>query len=216
MKKGSSIDNIYKQIIKINIYKQIIKINIYKQIIKVNIYKQIIKINIYKQIIKININKQIIKINDFNETSKDYLLVRLATFSNKQKIKIKIKLFNNSTSYSLNEEVIDLQTVNSMQYSPRWSSSAPIADALVCNIIDHSIQDIVTIVDTHACNNNNINIQDVLSPLLDTVSPQQTPVTLKLLNKSYFDLYSQIIAIKEFLLNEICILRKKVYAKVLW
>ena len=102
-----------------------------------------------------------------------------------------------------------------MQYSPRWPSSIPVADALVCNI-DHSIQDIVTIVDTPACNNDNINIQNVLSPLSDTVSPQQTPVTLKLLNKSYLDLYLQIIAIKEFLLNEICILQKKVYVKVLW
>ena len=49
------------------------------------------------------------------------------------------------------------------------------------------------------------------SPLSDTVSPQQTPVTRKSLNKSYSDLYSQSIAIKEFLLKEICIARKEVY-----
>ena len=53
-----------------------------------------------------NIYKQIIKINDFNEISKDYRAARLATLSNEQKIKI--KLFNNSASYSVNEELIDL------------------------------------------------------------------------------------------------------------
>ena len=56
-----------------------------------------------------NIYKQIIKINDFTKISKDYLLARLATLSNEQKIKI--KLLNNSASYSVNEELIDLQTV---------------------------------------------------------------------------------------------------------
>ena len=44
------------------------------------------------------------------------LLARLATLSIKQKIKI--KLFNNSASYSVKEDLIDLQTVNSMRYSP--------------------------------------------------------------------------------------------------
>ena len=122
--------------------------------------------------------------------------------------------FNNSTSYSVNEELIDLQTVNSMHYSLPRSSSVPIADTPVCNI-DDSIQDIpsVPIVDTPACNNNNSSIQGMPSLLLDTASPQQTPVTFKSLNKSYSDLYSQSIVIKEFLLNEICILRKEVYNK---
>ena len=83
---------------------------------------------------------QIIKINDFKEISKDYLLARLATLSNEQKIKM--KLLNNFTSYSLNEEFINLQTVNSLQHSPPRSSSVPIADTPVCNNIDHSIQDI--------------------------------------------------------------------------
>ena len=59
-----------------------------------------------------NIYKQIIKINDFTEISKDYLLGRLATLSNEQKIKI--KFLNNSASYSVNEELIDLQTVKTM------------------------------------------------------------------------------------------------------
>ena len=106
-----------------------------------------------------------------------------------------------------------LQTVNSMQYSPSWSPSVPIADTPVCNIIDDSIQDIppVPIVDTPACKSNKSSIQDIASPLSDTVSPQQTPGTLKLLNKSYSDLYAQSIAIKEFLLNKICILRKEIY-----
>ena len=154
--------------------------------------------------------KQIIKINDFTEISKDYLLPRLATLSNEQKIKI--KLLNNSASYSVNEELIDLQTVETMQYSPPRSPSVPTADTPVCNI-DDSIQDIppVPVVDTPACDNNNSSIQDIPSPLSDTVSPQQTPVTLKSLNKSCSDMYSQLIAIKEFLLNEICILRKEVY-----
>ena len=62
-----------------------------------------------------NLYEQIIKINDFKEISKDYLLARLATLLNEQKIKI--KLFNKSASYSVNEESIDLQTVKSMQYS---------------------------------------------------------------------------------------------------
>ena len=156
-----------------------------------------------------NIYKQIMKINNFKEFSKDYLLARLATLSNEQKIKI--KLLNNSASYSVNEELIDLQTVKTMQYSPR-SPSVPTADTPVCNI-DDSIQDIspVPVVDTPACDNNNSSIQDIPSPLSDTVSPQQTPVTLKSLNKSCSDMYSQLIAIKEFLLNEICILRKEVY-----
>ena len=158
-----------------------------------------------------NMHKQIIKINDFKEISKDYLLARLATLSNEQKIKI--KLFNNSASYSVNEDLIDLQTVNSMQYSPPRSSPVPIADTPVYKNIGDSIQDIPPVpkVDTPAYNNNNSSIQDIPSPLADTVSPQQTPVTLKSLNKSYSDLYSQSIAIKEFLLNEICILQKKVY-----
>ena len=43
-----------------------------------------------------NIPKQIKKINDLKEISKDYLLARLATLSNEQKIKI--KLFNNSAN----------------------------------------------------------------------------------------------------------------------
>ena len=59
-----------------------------------------------------NIYKQIIKINDVKEISKNYLLARLATLTNEQKIKI--KLFNNSASYSVNEELINLKTVNSM------------------------------------------------------------------------------------------------------
>ena len=137
------------------------------------------------------------------------LLARLATLSNEQKIKI--KLFNISASCSINKELIDQQTVKTMQYSPR-SSSFAIPDTPVCNIIDGSIQDIppVPVVDSPASNNNS-SIQDIPSSLSDTVSPQQTPVTLKSLNKSYSDLYSQLIAIKEFLLNEICILRKEVY-----
>ena len=59
-----------------------------------------------------NIYKQIIKINDIKEISKNNLLARLATLTNEQKIKI--KLFNNSASYSVNEELINLKTVNSM------------------------------------------------------------------------------------------------------
>ena len=143
--------------------------------------------------------------------SSKLLLTRLAILSNKQKINI--KLLNNSASYSVNEELIDLQTAKTMHYSPPRLPSVPIADTPVCNIIDESIQDIppVPVVDTPACNNNNSSIQDIHSLLSDSVSPQQTPATLKLLNKSYFDLYSQLVAIKEFLLNEICILRKEVY-----
>ena len=76
-----------------------------------------------------NIHKQIIKINNINEVSKDYLLARLATLSNEQKIKI--KLFNNSASYSVNEDLIDLQTVNSMQHSPPRLSPVPKADTSV-------------------------------------------------------------------------------------
>ena len=102
--------------------------------------------------------------------------------------------------------MIDLQTVKTMQYSPLRYSSVPIANTPVCNIIDDSIQDIppIPVVDTPACNNYNSSIQDISSQLSDTVA-------LKSLNKSYSDLYSQLIAIKEFLLNEICILRKEVY-----
>ena len=59
-----------------------------------------------------NIYKQTIKINDFKGISKDYLLTRLATLSNEQKIKI--KLFNNSASYSVNEELIHLQTMKTI------------------------------------------------------------------------------------------------------
>ena len=68
-----------------------------------------------------NIYKQIIKINDIKEISKNYLLARLATLTNEQKIKI--KLFNNSAFYSVNEELINLKTINSMWYSPPRSSS---------------------------------------------------------------------------------------------
>ena len=126
--------------------------------------------------------------------------------------------FNNSSSYSVNEVLTDLQTVNSMQYSPPWSSSVPMADTSICNNIDHSIQAIppVPVVDTPACNNNNSSIRDTPFPFSDTVSPEQTPVTLKSLNMSYSNLYSQSIALKEYLLNEICILRKEVYTKIEW
>ena len=131
--------------------------------------------------------------------------------SNEQKIKI--KFLNNYASYSVNGDLIDLQTVNSMQYSPPRLSPVPIAGTPVFNNIDDNIQDVppIPIVDTPACNNNNNSIQDIPFPLSDTASPQQTPVTFKSLNKSYSDLYSQSIAIREFLLNEICILRKEVY-----
>ena len=135
----------------------------------------------------------------------------MTALSNEQKIKI--KFFNNSASYSVNEDLIDLQTVNSMQYSLPRSLPVPIPNTPVCNNIDDSIQDIppVPIVDTPACSTNNSSIQDIPSPLSDTVSLQQTPVTLESLNKSYSDLYAQSVAIKEFRLKEICILRKEVY-----
>ena len=118
-----------------------------------------------------NIYKQIIKISDFTEISKDYLLARLATLSNEQKIKI--KLLNNFASYLVNEELTDLQTVKTMQYYSPRSPSVPIADTPVCNIIYDSIQDIpsVPVVDTPACNNKNSSIQDIPFPLSDTVSP---------------------------------------------
>ena len=164
------------------------------------IFHCINQIKVWKKVISIdNIYKQIININDFKEISKNYLLARLANLSNEQKIKM--KRFNNFTSYSVNEELIDLQTVKTMHCSPPQWSSVPIADTPVCNIIDDSIEDIppVPVVDTPACNNNNSSIQDIHSPLSDTVSTQQSPATLKLLNKSYFDLYSQLVAIKEFL-----------------
>ena len=76
-----------------------------------------------------NICKQIIKINDLSEISKDYVLARLPTLSNEQKIKI-------------NEELIELQTANLMKYSTPLSSPVPIADTPVCNNIDDSIQNI--------------------------------------------------------------------------
>ena len=76
-----------------------------------------------------NIYKQIIKFNDFSEISKDYVLARLPTLSNEQKIKI-------------NEELIELQTANLMKYSTPLSSPVPIADTPVCNSIDSSIQNI--------------------------------------------------------------------------
>ena len=49
------------------------------------------------------------------EISKDYLLARLGTLSNEHKVKI--KLFNNSASYSVNGELIDLQTENNAVFS---------------------------------------------------------------------------------------------------
>ena len=118
-----------------------------------------------------NIYKQIIKISDFTEISKNYLLARLATLSNEQKIKIKLR--NNFASYLVNEELTDLQTVKTMQYYSPRSPSVPIADTPVCNIIYDSIQDIpsVPVVDTPACNNKNSSIQDIPFPLSDTVSP---------------------------------------------
>ena len=136
---------------------------------------------------------------------------RLATLSNERRIKI--KFFHNSTSYSVNEESIDLQTVSSMQNSPPRQRPVPIVDTPVRSNIVNRIQDfpLVPLVDTPACNNNNNKIQDILSPLSDTVSPQQNPVTLKSLNKSYSGMHSQFIAINEFLLNEICVLRKEFY-----
>ena len=120
-----------------------------------------------------NIYKQIININDFKEISNDYLLARSATLSNEQKIKI--KLFNDSTFYSVIEDlIVHLQTVNSMQYSPPRSSSFPIAYTPLCNIIDDNIKDIppAPIVDAPACKNNNSSIQDIPFPLSDTIRPR--------------------------------------------
>ena len=89
------------------------------------------------------------------------------------------------------------------------SSPVPIVDTPVGNNIDDSIQGTpaLLIVDTPACSTS----KHIPSPLSDTFSPQQTPVTLKSFNKSYSGQYSQSKAIKKFLLNEICILRKEVY-----
>ena len=64
----------------------------------------------------VNIYKQIININDFKVISRNYLLARLANLSNEQKIEM--KRFNNFSSYSVNEELIDLKTVKTMHYSP--------------------------------------------------------------------------------------------------
>ena len=53
-----------------------------------------------------NIYKQIIKTNKFKEISKNYLLARLATLSNEQKIKIKLlfskQRFNRPTNCEFN------------------------------------------------------------------------------------------------------------------
>ena len=114
-----------------------------------------------------------------------------------KKQKIKIRFFKNSTSYTLNEYLIDLQAVASMQYSRPRSPPDLIADTPVYKNIEDSIQDIlpVMLVDTPARNNKNNSIQDIPSPLSDTVSPKWNPVTLKLLNKPYSNLYSRSIAI---------------------
>ena len=93
----------------------------------------------------------------------------MATLSNEQKIKM--KLFNNSTSDTVNQQLIDLlQTVNLVQYSPPRSPTVRIADTPVCNSLDNSIQDIppVPIVDTSLYNNK--SVLDIRSPLSDTVS----------------------------------------------
>ena len=84
--------------------------------------------------------------------------------SNEQKIKI--KLFNNSTFDSVSGDLIDLQAVDSMQYSPARLPPVPIADTPEFNNIDDSNQDIprVRIVVTPACSNNSSS-QDIPSPL---------------------------------------------------
>ena len=78
----------------------------------------------------------------------------------KNELKIKIKLFHNSASYLVNEELIDLQTTKVMHYFPVQLLPVQKVDTHVCSNIDNSIQDIpsVPIVDTPACNNNNNNI----------------------------------------------------------
>ena len=63
---------------------------------------------IYKNTID-NIYKNVIKINNFQEISKDSFPVRLENLSNEEKNEI--KLFRNSTSYSVDEELIDVSTV---------------------------------------------------------------------------------------------------------
>ena len=105
-----------------------------------------------------------IKIKKKNQISKDYLVARLATLSNIQKLKI--KLLNNSTCYLVNEELIDLQTVSSMKYSPPRSPP-------------------FLVVDTHESNKIDNSIQDIPSPLSVTVKLQQNCVTYESLNKSY-------------------------------
>ena len=67
-----------------------------------------------------NIYKQIININDFKEISNDYLLARSATLSNEQKIKI--KLFNDSTFYSVIED-LRVNTPTNCEFNAVFSST---------------------------------------------------------------------------------------------
>ena len=116
------------------------------------------------------------KINEIKEISKGYLVARLATLPNEQKIKI--KLFNNFTSYSVNEELIDLQTVKTMQYSPPRLSFIPIADTPVCSITDDSMQDIspVPVVYTPACDNMTV-VSRTYIPHLQLLSVHSKPLS---------------------------------------
>ena len=67
---------------------------------------------------------------------------------------------------------------------------SPFIKTSVCNSNSNSVQAIppIPIVNTPVCNNNNSSTQDIPSTLSDTVTPQQTSVTLRSLNKSYGDL----------------------------
>ena len=97
--------------------------------------------------------------------------------------------------------------LNNFEQLQRWQWQRYEESTTVCNNIDKSIHNIppVSIVDTPQCNNNSSSIQGIPSPNSNTVSPQQTHVTLKSLKKSFKK------SLKEFLLNEICVWQKKVY-----
>ena len=99
------------------------------------------------------------KINDFREISKDYLLARLETLSNEQRLARlpPVPITNTSVCNNIDVSIQDIPPV--------------------------------PIVDTPVCSNVNNNIQNIPSLLSDNVNPQQNPGALKVLFRPVFTIY---------------------------
>ena len=109
-------------------------------------------------------------------------------------------------SYLINEKLTDSQSVDLTELLPNISEGPSIPDTPICinggekdSVLDDAPT--IPITDTPICNNQ-----------CDERSPDYSlsqPFILESLKQNYKSLYAQSVATKEFLLNEICSLKRK-------